>query len=94
MPTSLNDLPNAGNYRCIVADPPWSQPMTGRYKGRRTRPKALPYETMPLEDIANMGVGDLGAEDCHLWLWTTNAFLEPGFEIMRCLLYTSPSPRD
>lgn len=28
-------------------------------------------------------VAELAADDCHLWLWTTNQFLDAGFDVMR-----------
>jgi N6-adenosine-specific RNA methylase IME4 len=66
-------------YLTILADPPWQQPTLGRYKlPKHHRPAALPYPTMPLEDILALPVGKLAAEGCHLWLWTTNAFLRAG----------------
>jgi N6-adenosine-specific RNA methylase IME4 len=37
---------------------------------------------MSLEEIKSLPVGDLAAEACHLWLWTTNAFLCQGFDVM------------
>jgi N6-adenosine-specific RNA methylase IME4 len=55
--------------------------------GKRKRAKggmkgALPYPTMPLEAIKAMPVPDLADVGCHLWLWTTNAFLRDGFDVM------------
>lgn len=70
-------------YLTILADPPWQQPMMGKYKRRNNRLGALPYQTMPLDAICSMPVGDFAADGCHLWLWTTNAFLEAGFRVMR-----------
>ncbi len=34
-------------------------------------------------EIKALPVADFAAEGCHLWLWTTNQFLEAGFEVMR-----------
>lgn len=76
-------LPN-GPFRCIVADPPWQQPMTGQYlKRRENRAKCLPYPTMTVDQIKALPVGDMAEPDAHLWLWTTNAFLEDGFAVLR-----------
>ena len=71
-------------YSCIVADPPWRQGgMTGgRYKTRLKRPRALQYPTLSVQEIAALPVGRLAEEGCHLWLWTTNAFLHQGFHVM------------
>jgi N6-adenosine-specific RNA methylase IME4 len=67
-------------YRTIVADPPW------RYAAAATKADASKhYSTMPLDDICNLGseVGRLVEDDAHLWLWTTNAFMEEGHQVVR-----------
>jgi len=70
-------------YKTIVVDPPWNQSMTGKWKLRPNRATSLPYQVMSLQEIAALPVGELAADDCHLWLWTTNQFLREGFDIMR-----------
>lgn len=61
-------------FRCIVADPPWQLTMRGKRKRAKepNLPDSLPYPTMTLDEICALPVGELAAEDCHLWLWTTN----------------------
>ncbi len=71
------------DFRTILADPPWQQPLMGkRMRSKGGMEKQLPYPTMPLDEIKAMRVGSLAADDCHLWLWTTNSFLRAGFEVM------------
>lgn len=71
-------------FRTILADPPWQQPLTGkRMRAKGGMAPALPYPTMPLEEICGLKVRDYAAADCHCWLWTTNAFLEAGFQVLR-----------
>ena len=67
-------------YRTIVIDPPWKQPMSGKWKN--VYPMELPYQTMSLDEIKSMPIADLAEAGCHLWLWTTNAFLRDGFDCM------------
>jgi N6-adenosine-specific RNA methylase IME4 len=70
-------------YRTTLVDPPWPQKTVGRYSRRRhSRPDRLPYMTMNLVDIKALPVGDFADVGCHLWLWTTNAFLRDGFDVM------------
>jgi N6-adenosine-specific RNA methylase IME4 len=69
-------------YHTILADPPWDQGTIGRWKHHQ-RPDDLPYPTMTVEQIAALPIQDLAAEACHLWLWTTNQFLEAGLQVMR-----------
>ena len=74
-----------GPFRCIVADPPW--PYKARMKGSMTKgeQRAVPfdeYATMSLPDIAALPVRDLAADGCHLYLWTTQAFLRDAYTVL------------
>lgn len=72
----------AGRYRTIVADPPW------RYESAATKADAgKHYETMSLEEIAALSVPELADTSCHLWLWTTNAFMEDALWLVRCWMF-------
>jgi len=71
-------------YRTILIDPPWPQVMSGKYKtAKNQRAADLPYNPMTLEEMLRLPVKALGSDDAHLWLWTTNQFLEDGFVLMR-----------
>lgn len=71
-------------FKTILADPPWQQPLMGKRKrAKGGMADALPYRTLPLDEICAMRVGDYADDGCHCWLWTTNAFLEPGFTVLR-----------
>lgn len=52
----------------------------GRHRGGSVK---LPYETMTLEEIAALPVADLAERDAHLYVWTTNRFIEQTYEIVR-----------
>jgi N6-adenosine-specific RNA methylase IME4 len=67
----LEQMAAAGKkFGTIYADPPW------RYGNQATRASTdNHYETMSVEEIAELPVAELADEKCHLWLWTTNAFL-------------------
>jgi len=70
-------------YRTILADPPWQQPLMGKRKRAKGGMNvALSYPTMSLEEICALPIGTQAAPGCHLWLWTTNAFLRAGFDVM------------
>lgn len=69
-------------YKTILADPPWAQELTGKWKRSNMRATELPYPTMTVDEIKALPVGDLADTGCHLWLWTTNQFLRAGFEVM------------
>lgn len=78
-------------YRTIVADPPWPQKGAGPLRGREgfsdalcAASKPMPYQIMTVDQIANLPVSDQIERDAHLYLWTTNKFLEDAFLVMRC----------
>lgn len=86
-------------YRTIVADPPWDQkggPLTGAggvgfgLQGKRPS-QNLRYNTMALEAIKELPVGDLAAEQSHLYLWTTNKYLRAAFEVVDAWGFTYSS---
>jgi len=80
-PPRTDDLPSLIALGCrfptIYADPPW------RYRNRSSRAAAENhYPTLSLEEICAEPVAELTAENAHLHLWTTNAFLADAFEVM------------
>ncbi len=58
--TRVRTLPT-GRYDAIVVDPPWPGDTT------------VPYPTMTVAEITDLPIPALAADDCLLWLWTTNA---------------------
>lgn len=64
-------------FGTIYADPPWS------YGNQGTRAATdNHYSTMTVDEIAALPVASLAAENAHLHLWTTNAFL---FDALRVI---------
>lgn len=81
-------------FGTIYADPPW------QYGNQATRASTgNHYETLPVDDICALPIGELAAENSHLHLWTTNAFLEDAFRVIRawgfeyksCFLWVKPT---
>ena len=73
-------LPN-GKYRTIVMDPPWN---LKRSKINVTSNSSkFDYPTMSEDELSNLRVGDIAHQDCHLYLWTTQGFLEMAFRLMK-----------
>ena len=87
-------LPNMPQtYQTIVVDPPW------RYDRDDIRGAATHhYDTMSFDQIADYPVGNLAAENCHLYLWITNPHIlevRPiveawGFEYKTMLTWEKP----
>ena len=69
--TAAPEFPT-GPFQVIVADPPW------RYETSA----GLPYPTMAIEDIKDLPVESIAADDAILWLWTTSAHLRMAFEVV------------
>lgn len=64
-------------YSMVVADPPWSR----NQKGARGAEKH--YALMSLDEIMNLPVGDLAAENSVCWLWVTNSTIDDGYDVLR-----------
>lgn len=78
------------DYRCIVADPPWPQKGGGTLRGREgwhdAQGASLPmkYDLMTVAQIAALPVAELAHPDgAHLYLWTTNGFLDAAFDVVK-----------
>jgi len=67
-----------GKYSLIYADPPWEYRIE---KGARGLTKDQ-YPVMSLEDISNLDISNLTAEDCILFLWATSPLLEDAFSVI------------
>jgi N6-adenosine-specific RNA methylase IME4 len=63
-----------GRYRTIFVDPPWPTEQRGSAYHH--------YTLMPLARIKALPVQALAADDAHVWLWTTNATLRIGYDVM------------
>lgn len=80
-PCRTEDLVRAAatgvRFGTVYADPPW------QYENRASRGAAEDhYPTLSVDEIAALPVGPLAAEDSHLHLWTTNAFLADAMRVM------------
>ena len=80
-------------FGTVYADPPWL------YENQGTRAATSNhYGGMTVEEIAALPIAKLAAENAHLHLWTTNAFLFDckaiieawGFEYKSCFVWTKP----
>ncbi len=85
-----------GQYATIVADPPWPYKTPGQIgktlEHRPNRDQGLSrhgagsvarYGAMTLADLAELPVSNITAENSHLYLWTTNTFMESSFPLAR-----------
>src|SRR6202035_2890972 len=75
---SLKELLGRGRrFSTVYADPPWA------YNNEASRAAAVEhYPTMSVEQICQEQVLELVADDAHLHLWTTNAFLGEALRVV------------
>ncbi len=82
-------------YNVIYADPPWKIKAGRKLKGyqivngKQTFPSApnktrdTDYPSMSIDEIKNIQVQQVTADDAHLYMWATNAHLPYAFEIIK-----------
>jgi N6-adenosine-specific RNA methylase IME4 len=68
-----------GPFRVIVADPPW---MYDKRPDDDTHRSRLDYPSMTIPALCELPVRDIAADDCVLWLWTTNAHMRHAYSIL------------
>jgi ParB/RepB/Spo0J family partition protein len=66
-----------GKYNIIYADPPW------QYWEGGEKNQSKHYPTMTIEEIKNLPVQDLSADNCILFLWATSPMLPEAIEVMK-----------
>lgn len=81
--TPFEPLPSvAGGFHTILADPPWRfANRTGKIAPEHRRLDR--YDTMDLNDISELPVGEAAAHNAHLYLWVPNALLPEGIAVMQ-----------
>jgi N6-adenosine-specific RNA methylase IME4 len=82
------DFPNGlGKFSTILADPPWKfNNRTGKIAPEHKR--LYRYQTMTNEEIINLPVNKIAAEQSHLYLWVPNALVGLGLEVMKSWGFT------
>jgi len=71
-------------YNIIYADPPWMETGGGKIKRGADRH----YSLMKTKDICALPINQIADNNCHLYLWTTNAFLPDALKVMEAWGFT------
>ncbi len=66
-----------GKYNIIYADPPWKYYMGG-YKNQSQH-----YDTLSVEELKQMPIDDLTADNCIMFLWVTFPILDQVFDLIK-----------
>ena len=75
--TGVIDIKKAEKkYNIIYADPPW------RYWESGNKNQSEHYSTMTIEDICNLPIKDIAADDSVLFLWVTYPILDSAFKVI------------
>lgn len=82
--------PAGARYSTIVLDPPW--PYADRINAK-TRGAGNHYELMSIEDLLALPIASVSAPNSHLYLWTTNSFIEQACMMMRVWGWTQKTVR-
>ena len=78
----VNIFETSKKYNIIYADPPWSYKAWAG-KGEEKKTAENHYQCMKKEDIQNLPVQNIAADDCVLMLWVTFPCLEEGLELIK-----------
>ena len=86
-------------FGVIVADPEWHDDVYSEETGY-SRHASLHYTTSDTESIKARRVADIAAEDCVLFLWSTNQHLDDAIDVLRAwgfeyasqYIWRKPSP--
>jgi N6-adenosine-specific RNA methylase IME4 len=77
-----NKLETKPIYRTIVIDPPW--PMEKIKREVRPNQIVMDYKTMSIDEIKKFPIKDfISPRGCHLYMWTTQKFLQYSFDILK-----------
>ena len=68
-----------GKYNIIYADPPWTYDDTA---SAGERGACFKYNVMSIEDLCNMPIKNLAADDCLLFMWVTMPKLNECFRVI------------
>ena len=89
----MSSIPR-GHYGCVLADPPWPYRSSDLKASPTHRPKSWSrptggvsstkrYGALSIAQLCAMPIKGLAADNAHLYLWTTNAFMVEAHAVAR-----------
>lgn len=88
MSVDLRDMPSAGAYSLIYADPAWRFALRSE-KGRGRKSADHHYPTSPVEALGALPVAQVAAPEAWLAMWTTWPHLQDAFRLAQ--LWSDPA---
>lgn len=64
-------------FKTVLSDSPWT------FNDSLDKTRKKPYETLSFEDLKNLPIKDIVAEEAHLYLWIPSTLLEWGFPVIK-----------
>jgi N6-adenosine-specific RNA methylase IME4 len=71
----------SGDWGVICIDPPWHYHLRDKDDSHRGR---ITYPSMTDDQIKELPIREVAADDAYIFLWTTSNHLELSFECLRC----------
>ena len=90
-------LADMGRFATVVVDPPWpvvwfegtltklerlQRSRKGGYQNKAPGYTKMEYETMTIQEIAALPIGEVLADDALVFLWATQGTLRVGFDVL------------
>ena len=72
-------------YKTIIIDPPWPIETGYNAKNLHSPMTRVPYKTMSYQEIENLPINQIMDDDCGVFLWTIQLYLEKSFELIKKL---------
>jgi N6-adenosine-specific RNA methylase IME4 len=69
-------------YQVIYADPPWKYNDTCEEGAIQTGGATRHYSTMSIQELCDLDIEKISADDCALFLWVTSPLLEECFDVI------------
>lgn len=77
-------------YKTILIDPPWHYGKWGSASANAAMvktfiapPKHMDFKTMSVKEIKRLPIGKIAAENCEVYLWTTQRYLPDAFNVLK-----------
>lgn len=76
-------LPRAGQYGCILADPPWAFKTWSGTHGTPHRTANDHYTIVRAPSLGSLSVGSVAAPDCALFMWSVDSHIDQAIELAK-----------